>query len=151
MEGEDQRVEGRLGGKSRLDGVQQVEKSSEGVESTRVRVSLEEEAQHRLEADVADRKPVAVGAAQIVGADEIDAGHGVELSPPLVQHRLDMAERLESAPEAGFRLACALRDRSGAAPLEREEMEHAVGLAVANRPQDDGLGLPRARHARKCR
>ena len=71
---------------------------------------------------MADRKPVAVGAAQI-GEAEIDPGHGVELSPPLVQHRLDMAERLESAPEAGFRLACALRDRSGASPLEREEME----------------------------
>ena len=98
-----------------------------------------------------DGEPVAVGAAQIVRADEIDAGHGVELPPPLVQHRLDVAEGLESASEARFRLACALRDRAGAAPLEREEMEHTIGLAVANRPQDDGLGLPRARHLRQSR
>ena len=147
LEGEHERVEGGLSGKPRLDGVEEVEEAGQGVERARVRVPLEEEAQHGLQADVADRKPVAVGAAQVVGADEIDAGDGVELAPPLVQHRLDVAERLETPPEARFRLACAFRDRSGAAPLEREEMEHAVGLAVANRPQDDGLGLPRARHA----
>ena len=105
---------------------------------------LEEEPQHRLEPDVPDREPVRVRPARVVRADEVRPGDRVQLAAALVQHELDVAERLEPGAEAGPRLARALRDRADAAAVEREEMEDAVGLAVADRAQDDRLRLPRA-------
>ena len=54
---------------------------------------------------------------------------------------LDVRERLEPAAEAGLRLADALRDGADAAAVGRVEVEDAVGLAEADRAEDDGLGL----------
>src|SRR5205823_6007431 len=55
-------------------------------------------------------------------------------------------ERLEPAAEARAHLADALGDRADPSPLRGIEMQDAIGLRVAQRAQDDRLGLQRPRH-----
>src|SRR4051795_1935274 len=144
---EDERVERRLGGQRRLDVVEKVEEARERIEGGRVRVLLDEEAEHSLEADVAHRHAVAVDAPALVGAQKVGAPHCAQLSPPLVQHELDMAKGLEASPEARFRLADTLRDRTHPAALEGVEVEDAIRLGKADRTQYDGLRLEGSGHA----
>ena len=145
LEREDERVERGLGGQSGLDSVEKVEEARQRVERSGVRVLLDEEAEHRLEADVADRHSVAVDAGALVGAQEVGAADCAQLPPPLVQHELDVAEGLEPGAEARLRLAHSLRDRPDPAALERVEVKDAIRLGEADRPQDDSLRLERAR------
>src|ERR671928_2226306 len=77
-------------------------------------------------------------------ADEVDRRHRLELAAPLVEDRLDVRERLEPCTETRLRPPDPLRHRADAAALERVEVEHAVGLAEAERAQDDRFGLVRA-------
>ena len=58
-----------------------------------------------------------------------------------MEQQLDVRERLEPRAEARLRLAHALRDRSHAAAVVRVQVQDAIGLAEAERPQHDGLGL----------
>src|SRR6185503_17802717 len=118
LEREYERVERGLGGQRGLDVVEEVEETSQRIEGGRIRVLLDKEAEHRLEADVTHRHAIAVDAPTLVGAQKVRAAHRVELPPPLVQHELDVAERLEPRPEARFRLAHTLRDRTHPATLE---------------------------------
>src|SRR5918992_5329364 len=53
LKGEDERVDRGLGGERRLDVVEEVEEAGQRVERRLVGLLLDEEAQHRLEADVA--------------------------------------------------------------------------------------------------
>ena len=97
-------------------------------------------------------EPVVVLARGVVRAEELDAGDRVQLARALVEHQLDVAERLEPGAEARLRLADALGDRADPAAIERVEVEHTVGLAEAERAQHDRLGLVGAAgHRAKCR
>ena len=69
------------------------------------------------------------------------------LAAALVHHEPDAAERLEPAAEARFDLPHALRHGPHPAAIGGVEVQHAVGLAVANRAQNDRLCLKRAGHA----
>ena len=145
LEGERERVErGPLRRVRRL--VEQVEEARQRGERALVRLLLGEQAQHRLGADQAGGEPVVVVACRLVRPDELDAGDRLQLAGALMEHELDVRERLEPAAEAGRRLADTLRNGSDAAALERVQVEDAVGLAEADRPEHDGLGLVRAAH-----
>ena len=74
-------------------------------------------------------------------AQELDAGDRLELPRSLVQHQLDVRERLEPRAEARLRLADALRDRADPAALGGVEVQDPVGLREAHRAEDDRLGL----------
>ena len=76
-----------------------------------------------------------------MGADQVDAGDGLQLSGSLVELQLDVRERLESGAYTGLRLPDALRDRAHPAPLPRIEVEDPVGLAEAQGAQHDRLRL----------
>ena len=81
--------------------------------------------------------------------DERDAGDGVQLAGSTVQEELDVRERLEPRAEAGLRLAHALGHRSHAPAVERVQVQDAIGLAVAERPEHDGLSLVGPPHRRQ--
>ena len=57
---------------------------------------------------------------------------------------LDVAQRLETGPEARLRPPDAFRDRPDATAIERVEVENAIRLAEAKGPQHDGFRLVRA-------
>jgi hypothetical protein len=68
-------------------------------------------------------------------AHEIGAGDRGQLSAPLVQLRIDVAERLEPRPETGTRPPRSLGDGTDPPFLLREEMQDAVGLPEAEGAQ----------------
>src|SRR6185437_6487232 len=103
-----------------------------------------EEAQHRLSAEQADTKPVLLLAHSMVRANELDAGDGLQLARSLMEHQVDVRERLEACAEPRFRLADPFCHRADSSTLERIEVEDAVGLAQAERAEHDRLGLVRA-------
>ena len=74
-------------------------------------------------------------------AEELGPGDRLELAAALVQHQLDVAERLEPRTEARLRLAHALGHRSDPPAVERVEVEHAIRLAETERAQHHRLGL----------
>ena len=113
LEGEDERLQSRLRRKLRLDVVQQVEEPRERVERSRLRLLLDEEAQHCLEPDVADGEPVRIRARTVVRADQLRPADRVQVAPALVQQQLDVGERLEPTAEARLGLADSLGDRAG--------------------------------------
>src|SRR2546421_1683158 len=76
--------------------------------------------------------------------DGVGAGHGEELATPLVQHRPDVEERLQSRAEPAPGAAHALGDRADPSVMRRVQMEDPVGLAVADRAQDNRFGLQQA-------
>ena len=61
---------------------------------------LPEETQHRLRTDQPRGKPVAVLARFVMGGDQLDARHGLELAGAFVQHELGVRKRLETGPKA---------------------------------------------------
>ena len=69
-----------------------------------------------------------------------------EVAAPLVEDHVQPEARLEPAAEARLRPAHALGDRAQAPALRGVEVQDAVGLAVAHRPQHDRLGLQAPRH-----
>jgi hypothetical protein len=70
----------------------------------------------------------------------------VELAASLVQTQVGMAERLETGAEARFCLAHAIGDRADAPTLQRVQVKDAIGLCETDGAEDDGFGLPGARH-----
>jgi hypothetical protein len=87
-----------------------------------------------------------------MGTHEVDPGDGMELTCPLVEDELDVAERLEPGAEPRLRSSDPLGNRTYPPALERVEVEHAVGLAEPQRAQNDRFGLvTAARHPGKCR
>src|SRR5436189_3490610 len=72
--------------------------------------------------------------------DEVDPGDGLELAEALVQVQRDVRERLEPRAQPRLRLPDPLGDRADPPPLERVEVEDPVGLAEAERAEDDCLG-----------
>ena len=99
------------------------------------------EAQHRLGADQADGEPVRILARRVVGRAQIGARDRLQLARALVQHQLDVRERLEPRAEARLRLADALRDRADPAAVGRVDVQDPVGLAEPERAKHDRLGL----------
>ena len=147
LEGEDERIERRLG-PARLGAVQDVEKPRQRLEGARVPLLLGEEPEHRLEPDQTDGQTVRVLASLAVRPHERGPGHGRQLSAPLVEHQLDVAQRLEPPAETRLRPPDPLRDRPHAPALERVQVQDAVRLAEPQRAQDDRLRLvPAPRHA----
>jgi len=141
LEREPERVELRPSPGAVLEPVEEAEEPGQRLERARVRLRLGEQPQHRLEADQADPEAVGVLARGVVRPDQVRARHRLELAGALVEQELHVAERLEPAAEARLRLADPLRDRADAPALERVQVQHAIGLAEPERPQDDGLGL----------
>jgi len=121
--------------------VEQIEEARQRREGPLVPLLLGEEPEHRLGADQADAEAVEVGACRLVGSDELDARDRLELARALVEHQLDVRKRLEPSSEARLRLPHAFGDGPDSAAVARVEVEHPVGLAEANRPEHDGLGL----------
>ena len=95
--------------------VERVEEPRQRGEGALVRLLLREQPQHRLEPDQSDLEAVRVAADRVVRADERGAGDRLELAATLMEHELDVGERLQAGPEARLRLAHALRDRADAA------------------------------------
>ncbi len=81
-----------------------------------------------------------------MSVDQRDARHRVQLAGALVEHELDVRERLQTRTEARLRLAHALRDGADPAALRRVHVEDAIGLPEPERPQHHGLRLQRPRH-----
>ena len=116
LEGECERVlRGPRG--PRLERVAGVEEPRDRLERPRVRLLLGEETQHRLGADEPDREPVVDLARRGVRAHEMHTRHRLELARALVQHHLDVGQRLEPRAEPGLRAPDPLRDRADATLL----------------------------------
>ena len=81
-----------------------------------------------------------------MGVNGVRLADRAELAAPLVHHQPHPAQRLESATEARFHPPNALGNGAHAAAVGRVEVQHAIGLAVADRAQHDRLCLKRARH-----
>ncbi len=124
--------------------LEQLEEARQRLERARVRLLFREQAQHRLRADEPDTEAVALLARSMVGVEQLDAGDGLQLPRALVQHQLDVRERLETRAEPRLRLPDPFRDRADASAGKRVEMKHAVGLPETERAQDDRLRLVRA-------
>jgi hypothetical protein len=131
------------------DGVDRLEEARQRLEGPVVLLLLDEEPQHRLGADERDRETIRILARRPVGVDERDAGHGVQLPGSLMEHELDVRERLEAGAETRLRLPHALCDRPDPAVIGRVHMKNAVGLAEAERAEDHRLRLDRAPHRPK--
>jgi len=86
-----------------------------------------------------------------VSGDRVGARDGEQLAASFVEHHVQAKVRLQAPAEAALRAAHALGDRGDATAVRRVEMEDPIGLAVAQRAQDDGLGLDGARHQRAIR
>lgn len=82
--------------------------------------------------------------------NRVGARDRVQLATPLVQDEVDLHERLEPRPEAALRPARSLGYRTDASMIRRVKMQDAVCLSVTDRPQNQRLGLQRARHAILC-
>jgi hypothetical protein len=113
-----------------------------------IRLGLGEQLQHRLRPDLADRQRVAVGPHLLLRADDVGARDGVQLAAALVQDQRGARQRLQPRSEARAGLAHALGDRVHAPPLERVQVQHAVGLREADRSQHHGVGLVASAHRR---
>ena len=109
------------------------------MERARIRVVLDEEAEHSLEPDRPGPEAGRIQRQALVRADQVDLGHGGELAAPLVKVQRDLAERLEPGADARAGAPDSLRDRTDPAALRREQMEDPVCLAEPQRAQDDGL------------
>ena len=70
---------------------------------------------------------------RVVGVDDVGAGDGVQLAPPLVQHQRGVGQRLQPRAEPRRGLAHALGDRVHPPALGGVEVEHPVGLGVPDR------------------
>ena len=147
LERERDRIERGTSARARRDRVDRGEEPRQRLERALVALLLDEEPQHRLGADEPDREAVRILARRPVRVDERDAGDRVQLARALVEHQLDVRERLEPRAEARLRLAHALRDRTDPTALGRVQVEDAIGLAEAKRPQHDRLRLVRPPHA----
>jgi glutaredoxin 3 len=145
LEGEHERLQGRLGRKRRIDIVQQVEKAGERMEGRWLRLLLDEEPQHGLEPDVPDRQSVWIGSRGVMRADELGAPDRVQIASPLVQQELDMRQRLQAGAKTRTRFPHAFGDRAHPPLRKRVEVEDAVRLGKPNRPEHDGLGRECAR------
>ena len=117
LEREPERVERRPAAGDRRRVVEQVEEPRQRVERALVRLGLAEEPQHRLGADQPDVQAVAVLAGRVVRAEQLDAGDRLQLAAALVQHQLDVRQRLEPRAEPRLRLAHAFRDRADPAAV----------------------------------
>ena len=117
---------------SRPQSFDQAEEAGQRLEGAFVPLLFGEEAQHRLGAEQADTEPVLLFAHFMVRANELDAGDGLQLARSLVEHQVDVRERLEARAEPRFRLADPFCHRADSSTLERIEVEDAVGLAQRN-------------------
>jgi hypothetical protein len=105
-----------------LELVEELEEASKGAEGSLVRLLLGEEAQHRFRGDQADVEAKGLLARRSVRLQQLDPGDRLQLTAPLVEEQLDMAERLESRAEARLRLPHALGHSSHAAAFEGVEV-----------------------------
>src|SRR5919204_103110 len=78
--------------------------------------------------------------------DGLRARHGQQLTATLVEHEVEAEERLEPAAEARARAAGPLRDCANPSAIRGIQVQDPIGLAVADAPQDDALGLQAAGH-----
>src|SRR5207244_1458388 len=118
-------------------GERATQETGERGEGTRVRLLLAVEPEHRLETDEPDAEAIRVLTRGAVRVDEVDRRDRLQLAAALVEDRLDVRERLEPRAEPRLRPPDPLRHRPNPAALEGVEVEHAVGLAEAERAQHD--------------
>jgi hypothetical protein len=84
-----------------------------------------------------------------VGVNGVGLADRAELAAALVHHELHSAERLEAPAEPRLHAPNSLGNGADTTPIGRVQMEHAIGLAIANRAQNDRFCLKRAGHAGK--
>ena len=112
LERERERIERGTSARAGRNRIHGGEEPRQRLERALVALLLDEEPQHRLGADEPDREAVRILARGPVRVDERDAGDRVQLAGSLVEHQLDVRERLEPRAEARLRLAHALRHRA---------------------------------------
>src|SRR5581483_6498965 len=127
--------------------VERLEEPRECRERALAGLRLAEQTEHRLGADQADVQLVRVLTRAAVRVEQLDAGDGLELARALVEHQLDVRQRLEPRAEARLRLPHAFCDRADPPALARVQVQDPVGLGEAERAQHDRLGLVRPGHA----
>ncbi len=81
-----------------------------------------------------------------VRVQRLRAGDRHQVAATFVQHEIDATERLEPTAEPTPGAPYAFGDGPDSPTTGREQVQDAVGLAVADRPQDDRLGLDGSRH-----
>src|SRR5215213_9204813 len=86
-----------------------------------------------------------------MGEHRLHAGDGHEVRPPLVQQRVDPEERLQAPAEARPGLADPLGNRAHPPAMRGIQVQDPVRLPVAQRPQDDRLGLQGTGHVSPLR
>ena len=118
----------------------------EQVVDAAVGVVVVEQARHRVAGARGAVERGAVVAQPRVAGERLRARDREQVAAPLVEHEPQAEERLQPPAEARLRPPDALRDRRQPPALGREQVQDPVRLAVADRPQDDGLGLQTARH-----
>ena len=126
--------------------VEQRELVAEQVVDAGMRLGGVEQAPDRVARARGGVERAAVLAQARIARDGLGRGHGEQVAAPLVQDEVEAEERLEPAAEAAARAAHALGDRAHLAALRGIQVQDAVGLAVAQRAQDDALDLHRAGH-----
>jgi glutaredoxin 3 len=129
-------------------GVEQSELVAEEVVGGRVRLGGVEEAEDRLTRLRAALERGAVLPDAGVGMDGVRLADRAELAATLVHDEPDSAERLEPAAETRLHTPHSLGNSTHAAAIDGVKMQHAIGLAIANRAQNNGFSLERAGHYR---
>ena len=129
-----------------MDGIAAQERQfiDEQPEDLRVRLAGLEQAANRVAGAGRRIECGRVLTQQPVGADGIRAGHRVEVASPLVQHDLDVKERLEPGAEPAAGAPDTLRDRPQAPMMGRVQMQDSVRLAIADRAKHDCFGFQQA-------
>src|SRR5205085_12359030 len=126
--------------------VGQRELAAEQVEDAGVRLRGLEQARDRVARARGRVERARVATEPGMGVDGVRAGDREQLAAAFVQLDMQAEERLETPAEAAARASHALCDRPDAPPVRRVEVKDAIGLAVADRAQDDGLGLDWSGH-----
>jgi hypothetical protein len=130
--------------RSRLELVDKVEESCQGLERSRVPFLLCEQAQHRLGPDEPNPEPVLLLSDGVMRVQQLDSRDGLKLSRPLVQQHLDMGERLEARAEPRLRLADSLCDSADTTSVERVEVKDPIRFPQSEGAKDNRLSSVRA-------
>ncbi len=133
-------------GAGRRARLERLEEAAERLERLRRGLALGEQPRDGLGTRDADREPCGILAHPPVALDDVGTGDGAELAAAEVHLQVDAGQRLEASAEARAGASHALGDQPDAAALARVDVQHAVGLAEAQRAQDHALHLSRPAH-----
>jgi glutaredoxin 3 len=124
--------------------VEQGELVGEQVVDARVGVAVVEDAGDGLAGAGGAVQRCAMFAQARVGGDGLGRGDGQEVAAALIEDELEPEERFEAPAEARAGFADTLGDGAQAPAGRRVEVQNPVGLAVAERAEDDAFGFYRS-------